>query len=135
MFKEGDKVWCVLYGEGVVESVNPHEAYGVYVEFVYGGTATYTKDGRLYEDRSQRMLFFSKPEVTGLTERPFDREYEDGERLYVVKNDADRCELKAHEITAWSIVVSGETEDLIYYHGRNKGTASLKKSEYRIFKM
>ena len=62
-FKVGDNVYCLLYGEGVVEDINLHGNYEVSVKFDAGNVA-YTQDGRFYSD-SQRVLFFSKPDVLG----------------------------------------------------------------------
>ena len=66
-FKVGDKVYCLLYGPGVVEDINLPVVgnYEVSVKFENDvGSGAYTKDGKFYSD-SLRVLFFSKPDVLG----------------------------------------------------------------------
>lgn len=64
-FKIGDKVYCLMYGPGVVEYINTTGNYEVSVKFENDAwNGAYTKDGRFYSD-SQRVLFFSKPDVLG----------------------------------------------------------------------
>ena len=50
MFTVGQKVWCKVYGEGVVDSVDAGEIYPVEVEFPKGKWDRYTVDGKLYVD-------------------------------------------------------------------------------------
>lgn len=64
-FKVGDKVYCLLFGSGVVEAIDLPGSYEVGVKFDNnreGGE--YTKDGKFYLN-SLRVLFFSKPDVLG----------------------------------------------------------------------
>lgn len=65
-FKVGDKVYCLLFGSGVVEDINLPGKYKVSVKFDNDsrGVGAYTKDGKFYSD-SLRVLFFSKPDVLG----------------------------------------------------------------------
>lgn len=64
-FKVGDKVYCLMYGPGVVEYINTTGNYEVSVKFENdAGNGAYTSDGRFYSD-SLRVLFFSKPDVLG----------------------------------------------------------------------
>lgn len=50
MFKVGQKVWCAIYGAGVVAEIQ-HASEGVYpveVEFNNGHSGIYTNDGKYY---------------------------------------------------------------------------------------
>ena len=56
MFKVGQKVWCVSFGEGVVSEVgDENQTYPVVVEFI-GGWASYTEDGKVYEGEDEPSL-------------------------------------------------------------------------------
>jgi len=72
-FRVGDTVWCTAYGKGVVidtDSSIPRD-YPVTVSFTgLGVKESYTKEGAMFKG-GDRCLFFSKPTVTGQTERPF----------------------------------------------------------------
>ena len=58
MFKVGQKVWCLIFGEGVVVDVGvaEYQTYPVDVEFLKGGREDYTADGKLYEDDDEPSL-------------------------------------------------------------------------------
>ena len=65
-FREGDTVWCVVYGKGTVMRTNP-----VKVSFdKHVGWIGYTTDGR-FDQTFPRSLFFSEPKITAKTTRPF----------------------------------------------------------------
>lgn len=69
-FKVGDKVWCLMFGEGVVVSVaNDGRDYPVMVR-VGCQSHTYSQSGVLLNG-GKRSLFFSEPKVEAATERPF----------------------------------------------------------------
>lgn len=65
-FKVGDKVYCLIHGDGVVDKINRLGDYKVGVIFNTEGepSAEYTPDGKFYTD-GLRTLFFSKPDVLG----------------------------------------------------------------------
>ena len=62
-FKVGDNVYCLLYGEGVVEMTDLQGDHSIWINFEKG-SIPYTHDGRFYTD-CERTLFFSKPDVLG----------------------------------------------------------------------
>lgn len=75
-FRVGDKVWCVVNGEGVVESDTGGSysygcAYPVIVKFENNKIRTYTLTGKLDITHKYRSLFFSEPKVEAKTTRPF----------------------------------------------------------------
>lgn len=72
-FKEGDTVWCAVYGQGEIAEIDPKLKYPVTVYFHDGKNAShawYTLDGRLGLN-GQRVLYFAQPRVEGRTTRPF----------------------------------------------------------------
>lgn len=75
-FKEGDTVWCAVYGQGEIAEIDPKLKYPVTVYFYDGKNvshASYTLDGKLGL-RGQRVLYFAPPKVEGRTTRPYKSE-------------------------------------------------------------
>ena len=58
MFVADQKVFCKVHGEGVVTKVieDIHRTYPVDVDFLKGGWACYTKDGKLFDDDDEPSL-------------------------------------------------------------------------------
>ena len=71
MFKVGQKVWCLIYGQGVVEEIL-HASEGVYpVEVKFNGdfTVLYTADGKFY-NQGNITLFPHPVEVVKSATKP-----------------------------------------------------------------
>lgn len=84
-FKVGQKVWCLLNGEGTVVSTNNGgQSYPILVKFADNMEDTYTEDGKMGVGHVDRCLYFSKPVVTGDTEPPFVPAFEVGEKLVLI---------------------------------------------------
>ena len=62
MFKVGQEVWCLIYGNGKVVAVDQDDIYPVTVEFDNADSQYYTRDGTYYVD-CNRTLFFSEPKI------------------------------------------------------------------------
>ena len=58
MFKVGQNVICKVCREGVVTKVieDIHRTHPIEVDFLKGGWACYTKDGKLFEDDDEPSL-------------------------------------------------------------------------------
>ncbi len=56
MFKKGQKVWCVLFGEGVVAEISCDE-YPVKVKFKTGEVEFYTSGGHIFPNSTNHSLF------------------------------------------------------------------------------
>lgn len=70
VFKEGDKVYCIVNGHGFVEKIVCNNSYPVRVEFENGDSDQYKSDGRLY-DNSLPTLSFTEYTLQGFSqERP-----------------------------------------------------------------
>lgn len=102
LFKEGQKVHCVLGGEGVVSYIKPQSAYPVKVCFTNCKVRDYTKDGRLYEGDINRALFFSPTVVTGATEPLFEPTLKAGMIVVALDKETSRF---------YPMVVREETEE------------------------
>lgn len=71
MFTVGQKVWCVMFGEGVVTEIHPESvgAYRVVVLFKGRRVGTYTTDGKYSVDRN--VTLFPYPiEITKVITKP-----------------------------------------------------------------
>ena len=71
MFNKGQKVWCLIYGQGVVAEVDDENAcgrYGIIVKF-NDGLACYTADGK-YHPQGVVTLFPHPVEVVKKTTKP-----------------------------------------------------------------
>ena len=56
MFKVGQKVWCVIFGEGVVAEINQN-SYPIKVKFKNGEVSTYTSGGYMFSNCINPSLF------------------------------------------------------------------------------
>lgn len=71
MFKKDQKVWCAMFGEGVVTEIH-HESEGAYrvvASFKGGNVATYTTDGK-YSVNSNVTLFPYPVEIVKAITKP-----------------------------------------------------------------
>lgn len=71
MFKVGQKVWCVLCGEGKVKYIDHTSDYPIKVEFLGKNEESYTTEGLMFMTSSNRALYFSPPIISAETEPPF----------------------------------------------------------------
>lgn len=71
MFKVGQKVWCVIFGEGEVVDIASRSDYIVGVEFLTGAVEYYTAEGFISVYSNNRALYFSPPIISAQTEPPF----------------------------------------------------------------
>ena len=55
--KVGDKVECLMFGQGMIEEISPLEMYPIWVRLITGGSARYTMTGSLYAKKA-RILFW-----------------------------------------------------------------------------
>ena len=72
MFKKGQKVWCLIYGQGVVAEVDGENAcgrYGIIVKFNDELSACYTADGK-YHNQGVVTLFPHPVEVVKAITKP-----------------------------------------------------------------
>ena len=72
MFKVGQKVWCLIYGQGVVAEVDGENAcgsYNVIVKFNDDFSISYTSDGK-YHETGNVVLFPYPIEITKAITKP-----------------------------------------------------------------
>lgn len=94
LFKEGQVVWDVVYGKGVVVDILENHSYPVVVEFEEG-VVSYTNDGRTCKTHG-RTLFFSEPKIEAATEPLFEPVLKKGQPVILT-----RLGLDVQMLTGW----------------------------------
>lgn len=85
LFKEGQVVWDLLKGKGVVKtSYHYKQSYPVKVVFEDGDYDFYTDDGKLEPEDKSRRLFFSEPKIEAATEPLFEPVLKENDMVYAV---------------------------------------------------
>ena len=110
MFKKGQKVWCLIYGQGVVAGVdceNNHTSYNVIVKFNDELSACYTADGR-FHNQGNITLFPHPVEVIKSVSKPsIDWSHVSSEYNYLAQDsngDGYLCGKNPHRMAyAWSM--------------------------------
>lgn len=90
-FKVGQKVWCAIYGEGVVKNIKYTENYPIEVELKYGKFCLYTEDGKYFENNNTNVVLSTTP-LPPIINEPIE----------------DRIELPDDVVDALRIKVSGD---------------------------
>ena len=115
MFKVGQPVWDILHGAGTVIRADETYTYPVRVKFTNGKEATYTLDGRYFEDHAIPALYPYHVEITKKVTKPsINWDYVHSKFKYLAQ-DADgsawlyaekpQINLSSH----WSVVLSDHT--------------------------
>ena len=60
-FKKGDKVFCLMYGEGIIDSIDNYGSYPIFVKFKeQGGIFTYNLNGKVVSDRRRTLYVIER---------------------------------------------------------------------------
>ena len=103
LFKEGQVVWDLLKGKGVVKtSYHYVQSYPVKVVFEDGDYDYYTDDGKLEPEDKCRRLFFSEPKIEAATEPLFEPTLKAGMIVVALDKETSRF---------YPMVVREETEE------------------------
>ena len=100
LFKEGQVVWDVVYGKGVVDEIVDNLNYPVVVCFS-DEIMAYTADGRTFETHG-RTLYFSEPKIEAATEPLFEPTLKAGMIVVALDKETSRF---------YPMVVREETEE------------------------
>lgn len=122
LFKEGQVVWDVVYGKGVVVEIADYSSYPVIANFS-DETMAYTEDGRTYESHG-RTLFFSEPKIEAATEPLFEPTLKKGDVVVLSDRDADHI-----------ANVVAEDADNIYYDTADGVVAHVEKNSVHVFRL
>ena len=94
MFEKGQKVWCLIYGQGVVAEVDGENAcgrYGVIVKFNDELSACYTADGK-YHNQGVVTLFPHPVEIVKAIAKPsIDWDHVSEDFQYLAMDADGRC--------------------------------------------
>lgn len=94
LFKEGQVVWDLLKGKGVVKtSYHYNQSYPVRVVFEDGDYDFYTDDGKLEPEDKSRRLFFSEPKIEAATEPLFEPTLKKGDVVIATDNNGELATL------------------------------------------
>ena len=86
IFKEGQTVWCLIYGKGKVEKVDTSNSFPVIVVFDNGEEEGYSYTGKMWM-KANRSLFFSEPKVEALEKPKYESELPDDYIVLLSKSD------------------------------------------------
>lgn len=89
MFKLNQKVWCVIYGAGIVTEIN-HVSEGVYpveVKFNNGRSGIYTNDGKYYAEGNITLFPYPVEIVKAFTKPSIDWSHVSEDFQYLAMDD------------------------------------------------
>lgn len=89
MFKVGQKVWCAIYGAGVVaevDGVNAIGSYSIVVAFSNGRTSSYTSDGKWFDEGVITLFPYPVEIVKADTKPSIDWSHVSSEYDYLVQD-------------------------------------------------
>ena len=129
LFKEGQVVWDIVHGKGVVTDILKWEEYLVIVEFD-GEEESYTADGKYREDYALSSLYPYEPKIVkaeGNEDTPFFSVFEEGDLVQVKF-------VGSEEIHDTVFVVEKETKDAIYMKGNHFFLKSQISNIYSLYR-
>jgi hypothetical protein len=92
-FKVGDRVTCLLFGDGVVTDDSSSDKYPISVSYDAGGSNEYTEEGNFYSDTGKRLLFHAgtvklvvNQEAVNKLAAKYVPQYKRGQMLYAAKD-------------------------------------------------
>lgn len=88
VFKEGDKVFCILYGHGTVLSIDPFDLYSISVLFESGNEEVYTNTG-CYDINTKVTLSFTEYTLQGFSQERPENLPEKGQVVWVRDDEDD----------------------------------------------
>ena len=92
IFKERDRVFCTIYGWGIVIRNESNSFYSVYVEFDNSSRTKFTYDGRILKE-SNPTLSFTEYTLQGFSQ----------ERPAVLPEVGELCLVRDKDNHSWSV--------------------------------
>lgn len=92
-FKKGDKVFCLMYGEGIIDSIDDYGSYPIFVKFKeQGDILTYNLNGKVVSDRRRTLYVIERKvgekevskELNRLINNYVEKEFVFGEKNYFI---------------------------------------------------
>ena len=110
MFKKGQKVWCLIYGQGVVAEVDGENAcgrYGIIVKFNDDLSIDYTSDGKYYVEGNITLFPHPVEVIKSVTKPTIDWDHVSPEYNYLAQDSNGKgylCGKNPHCMAyAWSM--------------------------------
>ena len=110
MFEKGQKVWCLIYGQGVVvevDGVNACKGYDIIVKFNDDFSINYTSDGKYCVEGNVTLFPHPVEVIKSVTKPSIDWSHVSPEYNYLAQDANGRgylCGKNPHRIaTAWSM--------------------------------
>lgn len=123
VFKDGDRVYCIIYGWGIVLRVCDIGSFPIQVVFDCGEEIDYTKDGRLYAD-SNPMLSFTEYTLQGFSQERQIELPEVGEDVLVFDEEEHSWVLKQfkqyEKYSEYPFIVTDKLSFLVYQYAKMK---------------
>lgn len=93
MFEVGQKVWCVIYGAGVVTEIQRvgDGVYPVEVKFHSGNSGIYTKDGKYFVEGNVTLFPYPVEIVKAITKPSIDWSHVSDYFQYLAMDEDGRC--------------------------------------------
>ena len=89
MFKKGQKVWCLIYGQGVVAEVDDEDSPGSYcidVKFRDDLSVSYTSDGKVYAEGNVTLFPHPVEVIKSVTKPSIDWSHVSPEYNYLAQD-------------------------------------------------
>lgn len=132
-FYEDQRVWCVIFGEGVVAEIT-HDVYPVKVKFENGEVEFYTSGGHIFSNSTNQSLFQYPVKIVqdeSATKPSINWEHVSSEFNYLAE-DADGgvflYEDKPYTTTETWMVGNGDLTEANLLASYTKGTCDWKES-------
>ena len=132
MFKVGQKVWCAMFGEGVVTKIftsNTH--YPVEVGFGDSAPEYYTLDGKFHSYANDTLFPYPVEVIKKVTKPSINWEHVDSKFKYLAEDPSGSAFLYEEKpfvaLTSWGIQ-SGEAVEAFMFASYVKGTCDWKDS-------
>lgn len=132
MFKVGQKVWCAVFGKGVVaEILTSDDRYPLAVEFPDMCVEHYTLDGKFTASAAQTLFPYPVEIVKKVAKPSINWEHVDSKFKYLAEDSCGTAFLYKEEpfiaLTSWGIQ-SGDAVEAYTFASYVKGTCDWKES-------
>ena len=136
MFTEGQTVWCLIYGQGVVTDVDSkrtEETYPVFVKFQNYGELhiSYTLEGKFHSQGNITLFPYPVEIVKKVVKPCINWEHVDSKFKYLAEDPCGTASLYEEEpftaLNSWGIH-GGEAVEAFMFASYVKGTCDWKES-------
>ena len=111
MFKVGQKVWCLIYGQGVVAEVDDDSPGGYCIEVIFNNSLSvyYTSDGKHFAEGNTVLFPYPVEVVKSVTKPSIDWSHVSPEYNYLAQDSNGKGYLSSKEPSCHTYSWSMET--------------------------